>query len=91
MKGILDNTIDELKVTIPLRLASLRMGEAQELHIKSQEDYLLGFAHGVIIGHFMTVFKVKMSRELNDEEAIEVRTVMSNRSSELREAIFKMG
>jgi hypothetical protein len=91
MRGTLEQIIDQVLIAIPLRKSSLQMGEAKGLHVKNEEDYLLGFAHGAIMGNFVAVFLGIMKRMPNDEEAKEVQTVAFNRTPQLREAIFKSG
>jgi hypothetical protein len=91
MRGILDKIIDQVIFSIPLRLYSLRKGEAKELQVRNEEDYMLGFAHGAIMGGFITTFSAIHRRPTNYEEDQEARRLALNRSPEIREAILKPG
>ena len=89
MRIVLDKIIDQVIISIPLRLSSLRRGEAQELQVKNEEDYMLGFAHGAIMGGFITIFSAIHRRPTNYDEDQEARRMALNRTPEIREAIFK--
>jgi hypothetical protein len=91
MRGILDKIIDQVINSIPLRLYSLRRGEGKELQVRNEEDYMLGFAHGAIMGGFITTFSAIHRRPTNYEEDQEARRLALNRSPEIREAILKPG
>jgi hypothetical protein len=91
MRGILDKIIDQVIISIPLRLYSLRKSEAKELQVRNEEDYMLGFAHGAIMGGFITTFSAIHRRPTNYEEDQEARRVALNRTPEIREAILKPG
>jgi hypothetical protein len=91
MRGILDKIIDQVIISIPLRLYSLRKREAKELQVRNEEDYMLGFAHGAIMGGFITTFSAIHRRPTNYEEDQEARRVALNRTPEIREAILKPG
>jgi hypothetical protein len=90
MRGILDKIIDQVIISILLRLYSLRKGEAKELQVRNEEDYILGFAHGAITGGFITTFSAMHIRPTNYEDQ-EARRLALNRSPEIREAILNPG
>lgn len=89
MRGVLDKIIDQVIISIPLRLSSFRKGEAKELRVSNEEDYMLGFAHGAIMGGFITTFSAIHRRPTNYDEDQEARKAALNRTPEIREAIFK--
>ena len=91
MRGILDKIIDQVIISIPLRLPSLRKGEAKELQVRNEEDYMLGFAHGAIMNGFVTTFSAIHRRPTDYEEDQEALRVALNRTPELRDAISKRG
>jgi hypothetical protein len=91
MRVILDKIIDQVIISIPLRLSSLRKGEAIELQVRNEEDYMLGFVNGAIMGSFITTFSAIHRRPTNYEEDLEARKAALNRTPEIREAIFKHG
>jgi hypothetical protein len=91
MRGILDKIIDQVINSIPLRLYSLRRREGKELQVRNEDDYMLGFAHGAIMGGFITTFSAIHRRPTNYEEDQEARRLALNRSPEIREAILKAG
>src|SRR5215204_3321836 len=67
---------------------SLRMGKV-DFQIQNESDYAIGLAHGIIITGFVSHFNTYNKREPNQEELIEVSKVLSKRTAELREAVFK--
>jgi hypothetical protein len=89
IRGTLDTIIDQMLTVIPREMSYLRDGGAKVLHVKSLEDYLLGFVHGAIMGSFNVVFSGIMKRQPNDEEQEEAQNIVFQRTSQLREAIFK--
>jgi hypothetical protein len=50
---------------------------------------MLGFAHGAIMGGFITTFSAIHRRPTNYDEDQEARKAALNRTPEIREAIFK--
>jgi|GEM_PF-1020629 hypothetical protein len=89
IRGTLDTIIDQMLTVIPREMSYLRDGGAKVLHVKNLEDYLLGFVHGAIMGSFNVVFSGIMKRQPNDEEQEEAQNIVFQRTSQLREAIFK--
>ena len=89
IRGTIDTIIDQMLTVIPREMSYLRDGGAKVLHVKNLEDYLLGFVHGAIMGSFNVVFSGIMKRQPNDEEQEEAQNIVFQRTSQLREAIFK--
>jgi hypothetical protein len=90
MRGTLEQIIDQLLTAIPQKPPT-RREDMEKLHIENEHDYTLGFAHGAIMGNFVVVFMVTMKRPLHEEEEQEARSIVFNRTPQIRDAMFKSG
>ena len=88
MTGVLDQLFNRAIISLRTLMSSLRMGKA-DFQIQNESDYAIGLAHGIIITGFVSYFNTYNKREPNQEELIEVSKVLSKRTAELREAVFK--
>lgn len=88
MTGVLDQLFNRAIISLRTLMSSLRMGKA-DFQIQNESDYAIGLAHGIIITGFVSHFNTHNKREPNQEELIEVSRVLSKRTAELREAVFK--
>jgi hypothetical protein len=92
IRGSLDLIIDQMVGYLPTTVTFLREGERKaSLHIDSEKDYTLGYAHGAIKASFLAIFISLKSRPPNPDETKEVDTIIYNRTDELRNAIFRGG
>jgi hypothetical protein len=89
-REFLEKTIDEAKAAIPDRLIEAREF-TKVMFIQNSEDYILGWAVGYVVGAFITFFAAAYLRRPDEHQLKEAREVISNRTAELREAIFKAG
>jgi hypothetical protein len=88
MRGVLDQLIDRTTISFHTLMSSIRVNKA-EFHIQSESDYANGLAHGMILNGFLSDFKTHNNREPNQEEMIEASKILFDRTTELRQAIFK--
>jgi hypothetical protein len=87
-REFLEKTIDEAKAAIPDRLIETRE-LTKRMFIQNSEDYILGWTVGYVVGAFITFFAAAYLRRPDEQQLKEAREVISNRATELREAIFK--
>jgi hypothetical protein len=88
MKGVLDELIDRTTISFHTLMSSIQLDKA-EFHIQSESDYAIGLAHGMILTGFLSDFKIHNKREPNQEEMIKASRILFDRTTELREAIFR--
>jgi hypothetical protein len=88
MREVIDQLIDRTTISFHVLISSIRVDKA-EFHIQSESDYAIGLAHGMILTDFLSDFKTHNNREPNQEEMIEASKILFDRTTELREAIFK--
>jgi hypothetical protein len=88
MKGVLDQFIDRTAISFHTLMSSIRIDKAEFL-IQNESDYAIGLAHGMILTGFLSDFKTHNNREPNQEEMTEASKILFDRTTELREAIFK--
>ena len=88
MKGVLHQLIIRTTISFHALMSSIRIDKA-EFHIHSESDYAIGLAHGMILTGFLSDFITHNNREPNQEEMIEASKILFDRTTELREAIFK--
>jgi hypothetical protein len=88
MREVIDQLIDRTTISFHVLISSIRVDKA-EFHIQSETDYAIGLAHGMILTDFLSDFKTHNNREPNQEEMIEASKILFDRTTELREAIFK--
>jgi hypothetical protein len=62
-----------------------------DLNIENENDYALGYAHGMITASFHATFMMLTNRLPNAEEKAEADTIIYNRTDELRNSILKSG
>jgi hypothetical protein len=88
MKGVIDHLIDRTTISFHTLISSIRVDKA-EFHIQNELDYAIVLAHGMILTGFLSDFKTHNNREPNQEEMIEASKILFDRTTELRQAIFK--
>ena len=88
MRRTLDQLIDRTTISFHTVMSSIRVDKA-EFHIQSESDYAIGLAHGMILTGFLSDFKTHNNREPNQEEMTEASKFLSDKTTELREAVFK--
>lgn len=86
--GLLEKTISETKDLIPT-VKGIKIPKSMQ--VQKDDDYTLGWAIGYIMGRFLTFFIISNNRPPSEQELKEAREAISNRTTELREAIFKAG
>jgi hypothetical protein len=89
MRGALETIADAVINAIPNLASSMKQEEAEMLKVKNNVDYLLGYAHGEIMGSFSTSFLAANKRPTNEEEYQQAREIVYNRTDEIMKAIFK--
>jgi hypothetical protein len=89
MRGALETIADAVINAIPNLASSMKQEEAEMLMVKNNDDYLLGYAHGAIMGSFSTTFVAANKRPTNEEEYQQAREIVYNRTNEIMKAIFK--
>jgi hypothetical protein len=87
IKESLDQLINRTIISLHTIMFPLRIGKAN-FHIQNESDYALGLAHGMIMAGFVSDFNA-YNKEPNEEEMVEMSTVIFKRTEEIREAIFK--
>jgi hypothetical protein len=88
MRGVIDQLIVRTTISFHTLMSSIRVDKA-EFHIQSESDYAIGLAHGMILTSFLCGSKTHNNREPNQEEMIEASKILFDRTTELRQAIFK--
>ena len=89
MRGVLETTADAVINAIPNLASSMTQEEAKKFNVKNNDDYLLGYGHGEIMGSFATAFLAANKRPTNEEEYQQAREIVYNRTDEIIKAIFK--
>jgi hypothetical protein len=89
MRGALETTADAVINAVPNLASNMKQEEAKKLKVKNNDDYLLGYAHGEIMGSFSTTFLAANKRPTNEEEYQQAREIVYNRTDEIMRAIFK--
>jgi hypothetical protein len=87
-REVIDQLIDRTTISFPALMSSIWVDKA-EFHIQNESDYAIGLAHGMILTGFLSDFKTHNNREPNQEEMTEASRILFDRTTELREAIFK--
>jgi hypothetical protein len=92
-RKILQTMIEEEIVKIPGLVRNLRLPEFKGLfQIKDEAEYVYGYTHGSIVGKFETYyFVVHSGKKPSGDEVDEIAKTIFQRSSDIREAIFKTG
>jgi hypothetical protein len=89
MKGALETIADAVINGIPNLAYNMKQEEAKKLKVKNNDDYLLGYAHGEIMGSFATTFLAENKRPTNEEEYQQARKIVYNQTDKIMKAIFK--
>jgi hypothetical protein len=89
MRGALETIADAVINAVPNLASNMKQEEAKNLKVKNNDDYLLGYAHGEIMGSFSTTFLAANKRPTNEEEYQQAREIVYNRTDEIMRAIFK--
>ena len=91
-RGSLERGIDDAKRTLPTIIKYVRTGpEKQKIPLKSEEDYALGMAHGMIMSSFVHKYVLRNYKFPSAEELFQGGEIIRNRSGELRNVIFETG
>jgi hypothetical protein len=88
MREVIDQLIDRTTISFPALMSSIRVDKG-EFQIQNESDYAIGLAHGMILTGFLSDFKTHNNREPNQEEMTEASKILFDRTTELRQAIFK--
>jgi hypothetical protein len=91
LRGMLERYIDEGIATIPTLVTFCRQGNLTQLGIKTMEDYIFRLVQGTVIGQFGTTYKMIYLQNPTPDIYQEVSGIISRRSREIREAIFRQG
>jgi hypothetical protein len=89
MRGALETIADAVINAIPNLASNMEQEEAKKLKVKNNDDYMLGYAHGEIMGSFATTFLAENKRPTNEEEYQQTREIVYSRTDEIMKAIFK--
>jgi hypothetical protein len=89
MRGALETISDAVINAIPNLASNMKQEEAKKLKVKNNDSYMLGYAHGSILGSFSTTFLAENKRPTNEEEYQQAREIVYNRTDEIMKAIFK--
>jgi hypothetical protein len=87
MRRALNHIIDRTTISFHTVMSSIRIDKA-DFHIQSESDYAIGLADGMIFTCSLSDFKTHNNRESN-QEMIEASKILFDRTTELREGIFK--
>ena len=91
IRGKLEQTIDNVKQAIQKPISSFDEKKRVEMNVKNKEDFALGLALGIIIQDFYNQFFFMYTREPNQQEVLEVTSIIYRRSVEIHNAIFNIG
>jgi hypothetical protein len=89
MRGSLETIADAVINAIPKLVSTMRQEEGKKLKVRNNDDYLLGYAHGEIMGSFSTTFLAENKRPTNEEEDQQAHEIVYSRTDEIMKAIFK--
>jgi hypothetical protein len=65
VRGALEQVIDQFVSSFPTAVSSLREGTRKtDLHLENENDYALGYAHGMITASFLATFMMLTNRHL---------------------------
>ncbi len=91
-RAYLEKTIDTTVGQVP---GIVQMARIEDYHkhgqYKEADDFVLGFATGIIYGRFVQYFVAVHQRQLSDEETTEGNRVILRRMREIKDAIFNCG
>ena len=91
-RAFLEKTIDSTVKQIPNFVKMARMEVYQKYaQYKEADDFVLGFAIGIIYGGFVEHFITRQQRRPSEDEIGEANEVILRRTREIKEAIFKCG
>jgi hypothetical protein len=91
IRGKLEQTIDNVKQVIQKPISSFDEKKRVEMNVKNKEDFALGLALGIIIQDFYNQFFFMYTREPNQQEILEVASIIYRRIAEIRNAISNIG
>ena len=88
----LDSIIDNCITWIPEWAPEYRKEEAKKMWMyKKAEDFVLGLTIGMIYANFESFFLTTHRRQLDPQERVEVMTIIFQRLSQIKEALFGSG
>ena len=91
LRGNLENMIDNVIQKMPEMVGNVRSGTKQELLVKDEADFILGYCIGYIFAGFQGAHIVAYNRPLDVTLRNEALDIIYKRAGEIREAIFKQG
>ena len=91
-RAFLEKTIDTILKQVPV-IVQMARDEGYQKHsqYKEADDFVLGFATGMIYGAFIQYFVARQQRQPTDDEVTEANQVILRRMREIKDAIFKCG
>jgi len=91
-RAYLEKTIDRTVGEVPNLVTMARVEDYQKHgQYKEADDFVLGFATGIIYGRFIEYFVARHQRQSSEDELDEANRVILRRMREIKEAIFKCG
>jgi hypothetical protein len=88
LRGYIEQTIDETIQYIPTIIADARSGKAR-LHIKEENDYVLGLATGYIYGRFETFYRSVYFKPPSNVESSQTWKIIFTRLRDIRDVIYR--
>ena len=91
-RAYLEKTIDRTVRQVP-DIVTMSRDEGYQKHsqYKEADDFVLGFATGMIYGAFIQYFVARQQRQPTDDEVTEANQVILRRMREIKDAIFNCG
>lgn len=91
-RGVLEQIIDGLIRDIPNFIKIIyNPSEKAKLHIQNESDFLLGVSLGLLHQAFSNYFISAYRRYPNEQEILEINSVIFRRTADIRNAIFQSG
>ncbi len=89
-RGALEKIIDEAVLVLPGAIKSLR-SFTKDLMVTTESDFILGISVGGIMTDFHRTYSALKKAELTSEDIREELVVITRRSRDIRDAVFKAG
>jgi len=91
LRGILERDIDSIIEGIPQLIEVHRKDKIPEMKITTEQDYILGLAHGTIMGSFISTYRAINKDNPSLQVLQESGSVMYRRTRDILAAIDKAG
>jgi hypothetical protein len=89
-RGVLDQIIYGIIKDIPNFIKIIyNPSEKAKLHIKNESDFLLGVSLGLLHQAFSNYFISAYRRYPNEQEILEINSIIFRRTADIRNAIFQ--